>query len=143
MKSLSNRYLLMLATLVVCLALAACGGEVPGRIQQQQAEASEGEQTGTLAIVDSVSVEEANAHNYAVVSGSYPNACTKISNVEQVVDGNSFNITLYTEAPADLMCAQMLSSFTVNILLEVGGKAPGEYTINVNDSVSTSFSIGG
>ena len=84
-----------------------------------------------------------SAHSYAVVNGNYPDACTKISNVEQVVEGSSFNITLYTEAPADLMCAQMISPFTVNVLLEVGGKAPGEYTINVNESISTTFTLGG
>ena len=96
-----------------------------------------------MAIVESVSIEESMAHNYAVVNGNYSDACTKISNVEQVVEENSFNITLYTEAPADLMCAQMISPFTVSILLEVGGQAPGDYTINVNESVSTTLTLGG
>ena len=94
-------------------------------------------------MVDSVVIEETMGHSYAVVNSNYPDACTRISNVEQVVEGNSFNITLYTDAPADMMCAQMISPFTVNILLEVGGNAPGDYTVNVNDSASTTFTLGG
>jgi hypothetical protein len=37
----------------------------------------------------------------------------------------------------------MLSPFTVSVLLEVGGQAPGEYTVTVNDSATTTFNIGG
>jgi len=138
MQFIKNKYFILLSLLSFCLVLTACdsGG------QEEETDAST-EQEGTMAIVDSVSVEEMSAHSYAVVNGNYPDACTKISNVEQVVEGSSFNITLYTEAPADLMCAQMISPFTVNVLLEVGGKAPGDYTINVNDSVSTTFTLGG
>jgi hypothetical protein len=132
-----------LALLSIGLSLAACGGDIPARDQLNQKAASTDEQVGTLAIVDSVSVEEMSAHSYALVNGNYPDACTKISDVQQLLEGNSFNITLYTAAPADLMCAQMISPFTVSILLEVGGIGPGEYTINVNDSVSTTFTIGG
>ena len=143
MRFMTNKQLLLLALLTLSLILAACGDESPGRSQQEQEAASTSEQAGTLAIVESVSIEESMAHNYAVVNGNYPDACTKISNIEQVVEGNSFDITLYTEAPADLMCAQMITPFTINILLEVGGKAPGDYTINVNDSVSTTFTLGG
>ncbi len=143
MRFLTVKQFLIVVLLSLSLILVACGGEVPGRIQEAKVTASSSEPEGSLAMVDSVSIEESNAHKYAVVNGNYPNACTKISNVEQDVEGNSFNITLYTEAPADLMCAQMISPFTVNILLEVGGTAPGDYTVNVNDSVSTTFKIGG
>jgi hypothetical protein len=135
--------ILTLLIFIAVLALTACGGDIPGRSQQDSEAATASEPEGKSAIVDSVAIEETMAHNYAVVNGNYPDACTKISNVEQVVEGNSFNITLYTEAPADLMCAQMISPFTVSILLEVGGKAPGDYTINVNDSASTTFTLGG
>jgi hypothetical protein len=143
MRFTTNKQFLVLALLAFSLILVACGDDSPGRDQEEQEVAATSEETGTLAVVDSVSIEESNAHNYVVVNGNYPDACTKISNVEQVVEENSFNITLYTEAPADLMCAQMLSPFTVNILLEVGGNAPGDYTVNVNDSVSTTLTLGG
>jgi hypothetical protein len=143
MRIMISKHTFLLTILALCLILAACAGEVPGRIKEVKATASSSEPAGKLAIVDSVTIEETMTHSYAVVNGNYPDACTKISNVEQVVEGNSFNITLYTEAPADLMCAQMISPFTVSILLEVGGKAPGDYTINVNDSASTTFTLGG
>jgi hypothetical protein len=77
----------------------------------------------------------------AACNSSVQEETTSSSN--QVVEGNSLNITIYTEAPADLMGAQMTKPFTVNILLEVGGQAPGDYTVNVNDSVSTTFTSGG
>ena len=143
MRFITKKNMLLLTLFSICLSLVACGGDIPGRDQLNQKAASTDEQVGALAIVDSVSVEEMSAHSYAVVNGNYPDACTKISNVEQVVEGSSFNITLDTEAPADLMCAQMISPFTVNVLLELGGKALGDYTINVNDSVSTTFTLGG
>lgn len=132
-----------MALLTFGLLLAACGSDSPGPNEQEQDAASASDQEGKLAIVDSVSIEELNAHKYVAVSGNYSDACTKISNVEQIVEGNSFNINLSTEAPADLMCAQMIAPFTVSILLEVEGQAPGDYTINVNDSVSTTLKLGG
>jgi hypothetical protein len=138
MKTSKGRSLVLLTLLVVSsLLLASCDS-----VSQTQEPTSATDREGTSAIVESVSIEEMMAHQYAVVNGSYPDACTKISNVEQVIEGNTFTITLYTDKPAGLSCAQMISPFTVNILLELGGQAPGDYTVNVNDSVSTVFTIG-
>ena len=94
-------------------------------------------------MVDSVTVEEQMGHKYAVIMGFYPDACTRISGVGQEVTGDSFSITLSTDRPADLVCAQMLTEYTVSILLEVGGQTPGDYTVTVNDERSTTFTIGG
>ncbi len=138
MRIMTIKHFQLLALLSFSLILAACDSA-----SQEQESASTGEQEGKLAIVEVVSVEEAMDHKYAVVQGNYPDACTKISKVEQTVEGNTFNITLYTDKPADLACAQMISAFFVNILLEVGGQSPGEYTVNVNDSASATFTIGG
>lgn len=132
------KHLLLLVLLLFSLILAACD-----TLSQGQEPSTASAQEGKQAMVEAVSVEESNAHKYAVVNGNYPDACTKISKVEQKLAGNTFEITLYTDKPADLMCAQMISPFTVSILLEVGGKAPGDYTVNVNNSVSTTFSLGG
>ena len=138
-----NKHMLIISLLSLSLVLVACGDESPGRASGSQELGSTGEQSGELAIVEVVAVEEAMGHKYAVVHGNYPDSCTKISKVEQVVEGNSFIITLFSDRPDDLMCAQMISAFAVNILLEVGGQAPGEYSVNVNDSASTTFNIGG
>lgn len=135
MNAKPTKHILLLGLLAFTLMLAACASQA-----QEPAVASEPE--GNLAFVNSAVIEELNAHNYVVVNGNYPDACTKLSNVEQTVEGSTFTITLYTDKPAGLACAQMLSPFAVNILLEVGGLVPGDYTVNVNDSATTILAIG-
>lgn len=98
--------------------------------------------SGTLAVVDGVTVEQREDHYYAVINGNYPDPCTYISSVDQVVDGNTISITLYTESPADLMCAAVLTPFTIDILLTTGGLMPQEYDVVVNEGPSTTFSLG-
>ena len=92
-------------------------------------------------MVDGVVVETINQHQYAVVNGFYPDPCTRISEVNQTVDGSRFVISLSTDSPDDMMCAQMLEAFEVSLLLETGGLTPGEYSVEVNDR-ETSFSLG-
>jgi len=125
MSAKTIKHILLLALLTFSLLLAACASQV-------EEPATAGETEENLAFVDSATTEELNAHHYVVVKGNYPDACTKISDVEQTVEGNTFTINLYTDKPDGLACAQMLSPFSVNILLEVGGLAPGDYTVNVN-----------
>jgi uncharacterized protein YcfL len=129
------KHILLLALLTFSLMLAACTSQT-----EEPAAASEPE--GNLALVDSAAIEELNAHQYVVVKGNYPDACTKVSNVDQTVEGNTFTIDLYTDKPGDLVCAQMLSPFSVNILLETGGLVRGDYTVNVNNSASTTLRFG-
>ena len=96
--------------------------------------------SGNLAFVDLVTVEMQGEHFYAKVEGHYPDACSRVSDVDQTFDGSTFNISLYVDRPEDMMCAQMLTPFTVLILLEVGGVSPGEYTVEVNER-SDSFML--
>ncbi len=97
--------------------------------------------TGNLAFVDHVAVEMQAEHHYARVEGNYPDSCTRVSDVDQEVDGSTFKIALLVNRPEDLVCAQMLSPFNMLILLEVGGAMPGEYTVDVN-GVTSAFTIG-
>jgi len=99
------------------------------------------EPAGNLAFVDAVTIEERLAHRYAVVTGNYPDSCTRISDVEQSVEGNTISITLLTARPEGFGCAQMMAPFEVAILLELGGLLPGEYTVIVNDFATTSFTL--
>ena len=99
------------------------------------------EPSGSLAFVDLVAVEMQDEHFYAKVEGHYPDACARVSKVDQSFDGSTFKISLYVDRPEDMMCAQMLSPFKVLILLEVGGVTPGEYTVDVNER-SDSFTLG-
>ena len=127
----------LIAMLVLGLLLAACDSDADG--EDDDSEHAE----GTAAMVDGVAVEEQMGHQYAVVNGFYPDACTKISDVDQDVDGSTISINLQTSRPEDLMCAQMLTEYSVSILLEVGGLVPGEYTVTVNGAPSTTFNFGG
>lgn len=128
---------LMIVALVVFGILAACAGS-PATEQNTSTE----NESGTPAMVDGVTVEQRERQYYAVVNGNYPDPCTFISSVEQVVEGSTINITLLTKSPDDLMCAAVLTPFTVDILLTTGGLLPQEYTVVINGGPSATFSLG-
>jgi hypothetical protein len=131
---MNRKQWMALAMIGLSLVLAACGGA-------SEEEAAGGSETATPAMVDGVTVEQRESHSYAVVAGNYPDACSRISDVQQDVEGSTINITLLTDRPADLMCATMLSPFTVDILLATGGLMPQEYTVTVNDGASATLSL--
>ena len=135
-KPMSKINLLMIAFIIAAM-LVGCTSSL-GTQKNAGTENSEGE-SGTLAMVDSVTVEQREDHFYAVVNGFYPDVCTYISSVEQVVEGSAINITLITNRPADVMCAAMLTPYTVDILLTIGRLMPHEYSVVVNDGPSTTF----
>lgn len=118
---------ILIITLVLTVMLVGCASttEVGG------------ESSGSLAFVDVVVVETQDEHFYARVEGHYPDACSRVSKVDQTFDGSTFKIELYVDRPEDMMCAQMLTPFTVRLLLEVGGVAPGDYTVQVNERSDT------
>ena len=124
------KHKLMMSLLLLVLFLTGCAS----------GETGEEPATGNTAFVDHVTIEMQAEHYYAKVEGNYPDSCTRVSDVDQDVDGSTFKISLYVDRPEDMMCAQMLSPFNVNILLEVGGLMPGEYTVDVN-GVTSSFTI--
>jgi inhibitor of cysteine peptidase len=67
-----------------------------------------------------------------VVKGNLPDACTKIGDIAQVRDGDSFNITIASTRQADLICAQVITPFEETINLDVTGLKAGAYTVTVN-----------
>ena len=91
--------------------------------------------------VDDVVVEERDGEYYAVITGNLPDACSTIDSVEQELDGTTFSLTVSAVRPSDLMCAQVLTPFTEEVLLETEGLEPGEYTVDVNGQRSTTFTI--
>jgi hypothetical protein len=123
----------LILMLVAVLMLAACQADAP---QESSAKSA-----GNPAMVDGVEVVTRNEHQYAIVIGFYPDPCTRISEIEQAVDGNRFVISLSTDSPDDMLCAQMLEAYEVTLLLETGGLLPGEYTVEVNDR-EASFVLG-
>lgn len=126
-------YAISLIVMISIGLLAACGTDAPVE--------SSAKGSGSPAMVDGVVVETINEHQYAVVNGFYPDPCTRISDVDQVVDGKRFVISLTTDRPDDIVCAQMLEEYEVSLLLENGGLPPGEYTVEVGER-ETSFSLG-
>ena len=126
-------WIMMSLLLVLSLILAACASS--------ETQVSESSAAGSPAIVEGVSIDFRNAHYYAMITGTYPDACTRISGVEQVVSGDTISIALSTDRPEDLVCAQMLSPFGIDLLVPTGGLLPGEYTLDVN-GVTTTFSLG-
>jgi hypothetical protein len=128
----------MLIFIVFFAMLAACSSTPEA---QENANTDGQEAMGALAMVDSVTVELKDNHDYAVIYGNYPDPCSRISSVEQVVDGNTISITLLTKSPEGVMCAMMLTPYTVNILLTTGGLLPGEFTVTVNQGPSTTFTL--
>jgi hypothetical protein len=136
---LSGKLNMMLIFFLVTTLLAACAGS-PNTQATAGTKTPEGG-SSTLAMVDSVTVELRDKHDYAVVNGNYPDACTQISSVEQVVEGSTIKITLLTKRPADLMCATVLTPFTVDVLLTTGGLIPQEYSVIVNGGPSTKFTL--
>jgi len=133
--------LIVFITGILLILLVGCNSSGTG---QTNADANNSAaDNSNPAIVDSVTVEQREGHFYAVVSGNYPDPCTFISSVNQVVEDNTIRLTLLTNSPADLMCAAVLTPFTVDILLTTGGLMPQEYTVVVNDGPSVTFTLGG
>jgi hypothetical protein len=129
----------MVIYIIVITLLVACGSS-PEAQGIANSESLEGGST-TLAMVDAVTVEQRNNHYYAVINGFYPDACTYVSSLEQIVEDNTIRITLLTDRPTDLMCAAMLTPFTIDVLLTTGGLMPQEYNVVVNEGPSTTFSL--
>ncbi len=127
-----KQILAFMSLILVTLILSACGGS-------DSAE-SESSSANEPAMVDNIIIDFLENHYYAVVTGFYPDSCTRISEVRQEFNGSAFNLSLSTAKPGDLMCAQMLTEYEVSILLETGGLLPGEYTVDVN-GVATNFTM--
>jgi hypothetical protein len=115
---------LILVTVTVCASLVACG-------------APEALTTSSPTFVYSVEIEERNGDHYAIASGHHPDACSTTGDIEQEVSGNTITVTIYTERPADAICAQVLTPFEEEIKLDTRRLDPGQYTVDVNGTVAT------
>jgi inhibitor of cysteine peptidase len=71
------------------------------------------------------------------VQGNLPDSCTTIDQVNQSHTGNTFNVTITTKRPADMMCATVITPYTETIPLDVKGLKAGTYTVNVNTGTET------
>jgi hypothetical protein len=126
-------------SIIVFSMMVACASpqEAQGNAGSESLEGG----SSTLAMVDTITVEQRENHYYVVINGFYPDACTYVSSVEQIVEDNTISITILTDRPTDLMCAAMLTPYTIDVLLTTGGLMPREYNVVVNEGPSTTFSL--
>lgn len=71
-----------------------------------------------------------------IAKGNLPDPCTKISEVLQEREGNTFFVTIKTYRPPGF-CIQVLAPFEEIISLEVYGLPAGTYTVDVNGEQDT------
>ena len=101
-----------------------------------------GQSEPSLVWVDGVQAEVTDSGQVAVtVQANYPDSCSTLGEVETVVEGSTVNVTMYAQKPPGVMCAQTLIPFEETVVLDVGDVAPGEYTLVVNESATTTVTI--
>ena len=153
MRSNLFTYKPLVVLLITSLLLTACtwviDPELVGPVQSDpvqaepvQAAPEENMVTGNIAFIQTVEIEEREGDYYATVTGWYPDACSVTDEIVQEVDGDTIHVTITSKRPADMVCAQMLTDFEEEFLLETEGLEAGEYTVIVNeDNAMTTFSI--
>lgn len=65
------------------------------------------------------------------VEGEHPDGCEYPVIVDQTRRGNTVDVEVYREVPADVICPMILKPYRDMIQLD-GEFEPGDYTINVN-----------
>jgi uncharacterized protein YraI len=89
-----------------------------------------------MAIVQSMEVQTLGVNPVqvnAVIRGQLPDAgCTTISSINQVRDGNTFQITLTTTTDPLALCAQALTPFEEVVRLDTTNLPPAPYVVNAN-----------
>ena len=70
------------------------------------------------------------------IEGEHPDGCEYPVKVGQRREGNSINVEIYREVPADVFCPMILKPYQGTVQLE-GSFAAGEYSINVNSHSQT------
>jgi inhibitor of cysteine peptidase len=126
---------IFLASFVALLAFAGCGGAGGPTATPQPAGTPTVGMVEGQAMVESVEVrilESMPVQVQVVVKGNLSDACTKVGDIAQVRDGDSFNITIASTRQADLVCAQVITPFEETIKLDVTGLKAGAYTVTVN-----------
>lgn len=95
----------------------------------------------SMAVVQSMKVQILEAEPLqanAIIRGQLPDGgCTAISSVDQVHNGNSFNITLMTTTDPLAICTLAATPFEQVVPLDVWNLPPATYTVNVNGVEAT------
>jgi hypothetical protein len=133
----------LLFVLVACSAAPQAPQAIPTDTPAAASPPQSGQ--GGLAAVTSVDItilESFPVQVHAVVSGSLPDGCVQIDQVQQVREGNSFRVTITTTRVANKACTEAEVPFEQIVPLEVEDLDAGLYIVDVN-GVSGSFELQG
>lgn len=107
---------------------------------QEPTEEGPGEYEIDLANVEQVNVmilESFPVQVRVAASGSLPNGCTEIEEVDVAQEGQTFNVTITTRRPVDQECTEALVPFEETFPLDVLGLEAGTYVVDVNGVTGT------
>lgn len=94
-----------------------------------------------LVLVDSVDVEMVDGDYVATLTGNFPDGCSTMGETETTVTGNTISVTVLADSPPGVMCTMALIPFEETVVLDLGEVDPGEYTVVVNDSATTTLTV--
>lgn len=101
--------------------------EAPEVVEEIPAEPIMGE-----ASVAEITIEQRGEVYVVYVQGSMIDSCTEIESSAQTIAGSTVQINLTTTRPADAACAQVITEYTYEIVLDTTEIEPGEYDVEVN-----------
>ena len=123
---------------MVAVVVAACGAqptETPPAAQIPSGGTIHGE-----AMVDEIDIlilESFPVQINVVARGNLPDGCTEIDEIIREHEDQTFNVTVTTARPADVMCTEALVPFEETFSLDVYGLPAGVYTVDVNGVTGT------
>jgi len=95
----------------------------------------------SLAPIHDVQINIAESYPeqiFVYIKGGLRDGCTNFHDIETQRSGNIIDITVTTERPMDIICAQVYGYFEKNVPLGSNFNSGDTYTVNVNE-VTTSF----
>jgi heat shock protein HslJ len=111
-------------------------GAIRGALEELQAQPER-----TQVWVDSVEIQMVDGEYVATIIGNYPDSCSTLGEVETTVEGDTVTVTVFAESPPDMMCASVLTPFEESITIDVSELEPGEYSVVVNETATTTLTI--
>ena len=94
-----------------------------------------------LVWVDQVDIQNVDGEYLATLTGNYPDGCSTLGGSETTVAGNTISVAVYADSPPDAMCTSVLVPFEETVALDLSGVAPGEYTVVVNETATTTLIV--
>lgn len=94
-----------------------------------------------LVWVDQVEIQNVDGQYLATLIGNYPDGCSTLGEIETTVTGDTISVTALADSPPDAMCTMALVPFEETIPLDLSQVEPGEYTVVVNETATTTVTV--